>query len=327
MSIPRRLRSLAGLVVAAAVLFAPYALAQGPDPVLVEVGGRQERASVVLERFDIAVRALVGSQGGAFTPDLLEQVYPFLPQFLDQRGTELALLQAARARGLQVDTDALDGFVAQLRTMYPEDEAFAAVLADAGFSGLDQLLTVVGEEDLIQRLFAALEDGDVLGDREVRGADQAVRPQLVQPEQVCARHILVASEAEAGALARVARAGASFAEMAATASTDRGSATRGGDLGCFGRGQMVREFEDAAFAAETGVATDPVRSAFGYHVILVEQRVPERTATLEEVRVPLEQQMRAERVQLTIEAIVANAGIRTFPDRIPSFAEAFGPRD
>lgn len=327
MPIPRALRSLFAPLAAAALLIAPMAVAQPADAVLVEVGARQERVSVVLERFDIAVRALVGSQGGVFTPELLEQVYPFLPQFLDQRGTELALLEAARARGLQVDEQALDDFVAQLRTMYPADDEFAAVLANAGFRDVDLLLTVVGEEELIQQLFAGLEADVVLSDLEVRVAYEALRPQLVQGAQVCARHILVEREADAGALARAARAGADFAAMAATASTDRGSAARGGDLGCFGRGQMVREFEEAAFAAEIGEATDPVRSSFGFHVILVERRIAERTATLDEVRAPLEQQMRAERVQLTIEAIVGNAGIRTYPERIPSFAEAFGTSD
>lgn len=327
MPIPRFVRPLTGLLAAGALLLAPLAVAQTTDPVLVEVGARQERVSKVLERFDIAVRALVGSQGGVFGPEVLEQVYPFLPQYLDQRGTELALLEAARGRGLVVDAQALDDFVDQLRVMYPDDDEFAAVLADAGFRDVELLLAVVGEEQLIQQLFAALEEGIVLSDDEVRVAYEALKPQLTQPEQVCARHILLASEAEAGALARVARQGADFAAMATTASTDRGSAARGGDLGCFPRGAMVPEFEAAAFAAELGVATDPVQSSFGYHVILVERRVPEQTATLDEVRAPLEQQMRGERVQLTIEAYVANAGIRTYPERVPSFADAFGSRD
>ena len=63
-----------------------------------------------------------------------------------------------------------------------------------------------------------------------------------------------------------------LAELAKTISEDPGSKDRGGDLGEFGRGEMVPEFERAAFAAEPGVVTAPVRSPFGWHLILVAER-------------------------------------------------------
>ena len=112
--------------------------------------------------------------------------------------------------------------------------------------------------------------------------------------------------------------------MAATASTDRGSADRGGDLGCFPQGMMVPQFEAAAFAAEPGVATEPVQSDFGWHVILVERRVPPQVLPLDEVRVQLEQQLRSERVDATIQAYIASSGVRTYPERIPEFADVYG---
>jgi peptidyl-prolyl cis-trans isomerase D len=80
--------------------------------------------------------------------------------------------------------------------------------------------------------------------------------------------------------AREARAeiagGASFAEVAARVSADRGSAAQGGDLGTFGRGQMVPEFEEAAFSAPVGQVTEPVRTDFGYHLIEVTGREGEQ---------------------------------------------------
>ena len=87
-------RSLVAVLASLALLLP--AAAQANDPVLIEVGSHKERASAVLDRFEIAVRGLVMGQGGEFSRELLAQVYPFLPQYLEQRGAELALLQAAR---------------------------------------------------------------------------------------------------------------------------------------------------------------------------------------------------------------------------------------
>jgi len=319
----RTFRPLAALL-ALLILALPTLAAAEDDPVLVELGGTQLRSSAVLQRFDIAIRGLIASQGGTYSLETMEQLYPFLPQFLEQRAGELVLVDAARARGLAVDDEVVDGFLAQAREQFPDEAAFDAVLADAGFGDVEQLLEVLREEQLVQLLFAELEAEVVLSELEVRVAYEALKPQLVQPEQVCASHILVDDEAGAAALSRAARAGASFASMAATASTDRGSADRGGDLGCFGQGMMVPEFEAAAFAAEPGVATEPVQSAFGWHVILVERRVPAQVLALDEVRVQLEQQLRGERVDATIQAYIAASGVRTYPERIPAFQDVYG---
>ena len=322
----RPFRPLAALL-AVLLLALPTLAAAEDDPVLVELGSTRERSSAVLQRFDIAVRGLIASQGGVYSPETMEQLYPFLPQFLEQRAGELVLVDAARARGLVVEDQVIDGFLEQARTQFPDEAAFDAVLADAGFGDVEQLLEVLREEQLVQMLFAELEAEVVLSELEVRVAYEALKPQLTQPAEVCASHILVDDEAGAAALSRAARAGANFAAMATTASTDRGSAERGGDLGCFAQGMMVPEFEAAAFAAEPGIATEPVRSAFGWHVILVERRVPPQVLALEEVREPLEQQLRGERVDATVQAYIASSGVRTYPDRIPSFADAYGGAD
>jgi len=87
--------------------------------------------------------------------------------------------------------------------------------------------------------------------------------------QIWARHILVADEAIAQVILDKLKAGEDFAELARESSTDTGSAANGGDLGWFGTGVMVPEFETAAFALEkTGdYTTTPVQSQFGFHII------------------------------------------------------------
>jgi len=83
-------------------------------------------------------------------------------------------------------------------------------------------------------------------------------------------------------------AGAKFAELAQTESDDVGSGQNGGDLDTFGRGTMVKEFDEVAFSLPVGQVSQPVRSAFGYHLILVESHT---TKTFEQAKPEIEKQL------------------------------------
>lgn len=86
------------------------------------------------------------------------------------------------------------------------------------------------------------------------------------PSQVRCSHILVKTEQEAKAVLESIKKGESFAKIAGEVSLCP-SKKQGGDLGFFGRGSMVREFEKAAFAMESGQMSAPVKTEFGWHVI------------------------------------------------------------
>ena len=103
-----------------------------------------------------------------------------------------------------------------------------------------------------------------------------------RPEQVQARHILLKLEGKkeeevktlADDLVRQLKGGADFAALAKQYSEDPGSKERGGDLGLFGRGRMVPEFENAAFSQQPNEIGDPVKTEFGYHIIQVISKQP-----------------------------------------------------
>lgn len=120
-------------------------------------------------------------------------------------------------------------------------------------------------------------------------------------EQVTARHILVETEEAALAIIAELDDGADFAELAVERSTDP-AAARGGELGTFRRGSMVPPFENAAFALEPGsYSSEPVRTQFGYHVILVEAK-----DAIEPSFAEVEDQLRNELTREAIETLLAD---------------------
>ena len=129
--------------------------------------------------------------------------------------------------------------------------------------------------------------------------------QYSTPEQVRASHILLKTEgkddaavkAKAEDILRQARAGADFAELAKKYSEDEASQKNGGDLDYFGRGRMVAEFDQAAFALEPGKISDLVKTQYGYHIIKVVDKKAATTRPLADVRQQIQDQLAYERAQ------------------------------
>lgn len=116
------------------------------------------------------------------------------------------------------------------------------------------------------------------------------RDAFQEKEQASARHILVETEEQAKQIAEELSHGLSFAEAAGKYSTCP-SKEKGGDLGWFGRGQMVPEFEEAAFGGEIGKVIGPVKTQFGHHLILVEDKKEAKARPFPEVQAQIHQQL------------------------------------
>jgi peptidyl-prolyl cis-trans isomerase D len=156
----------------------------------------------------------------------------------------------------------------------------------------------------------AVAAGIAVSEKEIADYYQAHAAQFGQPEQRSASHILIAVDKDADAATRdqarakaselaqtLQKAPARFAELARSQSQDPGSAAQDGSLGSFGRGMMVKPFEDAVFGMKQNEIRGPVESDFGFHIIRLDGIQTAQIAPLEEVRAAVVSELRKQQAQ------------------------------
>ena len=193
-----------------------------------------------------------------------QQVYASHPDFRKQCVDQLIAVYALAKYGEEEKLD--------------ETEKFKAILENARKDILAQMA--------MRKLFATVN----VTDDEIKEYYDANKSKYSKGASVHAKHILVDNEEKCTELLNAITSGEKVFEDVAKESSTCPSGANGGDLGEFGRGQMVKEFEDAAFAAEVGHVVGPVKTQFGYHLIKVEDKKEAGESSLEEVK----DQIRAE---------------------------------
>jgi peptidyl-prolyl cis-trans isomerase C len=148
--------------------------------------------------------------------------------------------------------------------------------------------------------------------------DEQVKAFQPQPEYD-ASHILVKTEDEAKKLLDEIKGGADFAEVAKANSTD-GSAAQGGELGWFGKGQMVPEFETAVADMKKGDVAGPIQTQFGWHIIKLNDTRESSAPTLDAVRPQLEQQVHQQAFQAELEKLRADSTVEITASAVPAAA-------
>lgn len=163
-------------------------------------------------------------------------------------------------------------------------ENFEAMIAQQGYT--EESYKKYLELNLLQEK-ALIEDVDVT-EEEVKAEYENIK------NEINARHVLVADEATAKKVKSELESGKDFAEVAKEYSTEPAAQQSGGELGWFGKGAMVPEFEEAAFALEKNVISDPVQSQHGFHIIEVTDK---RTIkeSYEDKKAELEKQLKLEK--------------------------------
>ncbi|MEC8744641.1 MAG: peptidylprolyl isomerase [Candidatus Puniceispirillaceae bacterium] len=187
----------------------------------------------------------------------------------------------------------------------------AAAGNDAGLTNNPEVLAQmsIAAQRVLAEAYITTELRKVVTEEEVQKAYQLFISDESAREEIKARHILVASEAEAKAIIAELNSGADFVSLAKEKSTGP-SGPNGGDLGYFARGAMVPSFENAAFALSVGShSSEPVQTQFGWHIIKLEDKKTAEAPPIETLRGQLQANLANQALSRIIETLRAPASI------------------
>jgi peptidyl-prolyl cis-trans isomerase C len=242
---------------------------------------------------------------------------------MDNLISRILLQQKIDEEGIEVTDEEIEARMAEIRSNVGSEEELNNRLAMMGMT-VEVLEREMGTGLAVEKLVAKYVPMTGVTDADVKAHYNDNLAQFKQPETVKASHILIKSEAddseamktraseEAEDVLAKLRNGEDFARLASEHSACP-TGQKGGDLGFFQRGQMVKPFEDAAFGLGVGEMSGLVETQFGYHIIKVTDREPERTVPLEEaedqIRAMLSAQRQQEAMRTYTEQIRASASV------------------
>jgi peptidyl-prolyl cis-trans isomerase C len=212
------------------------------------------------------------------------------------------LKNEVRRQNVTVDKARIDAQVQQFAKRFPSQEEFLKAIKDQGITEAELRKNIEESLSMQAVIDQAVGDISVTTDEEIQKF-YAENPDKFQiSEQVRASHILLRVDPNStpeqkaeirkkleSILADIQARKCTFAEAAVQYSQDSTNSAKGGDLGLFSRGRMVKPFEDAAFSAKPGEISQIVATQFGYHLIQVTERRPARTASLEEAKTAIKE--------------------------------------
>jgi peptidyl-prolyl cis-trans isomerase C len=290
-------------------------------PAFVEVNGKKLLESAALMEVDHRMTALRSQIPSNRVQQARQQA---LTLVVDQFVKKTLLLEEADRQGIRVSPEEEKNAFDRIQKNLPAGMTVEQVMRSSPIGEQrmrDEVITGIRIEKLMA---AAIPGVATVAAEDVDAFIVRHREQLSTPETLRARHILLAfgtndtAEVKAGRrkAADVIRdelvKGADFATLAQQRS-DCPSRQRGGDLGYFPRGKMVKPFEDAAFSQEVGAIGDVVETPYGYHVIQVTERKPAGTVDREKIVSLLQRQQRDAALDRWLKELKAKASVKYSP--------------
>ncbi|ROR01634.1 peptidylprolyl isomerase [Desulfosoma caldarium] len=228
------------------------------------------------------------------------------------------LYQESQKRGIKGDAKAVDSQLAQFKQRFESPQAYEQALKSMNLTENTIRQELLKNSAIDQLVQYRITKGITVSDEETKAFYKDRHELFEKPERVHARHILVSVKPDATAedkkaarkkiddlKARLSK-GEDFATLAESQS-DCPSKERGGDLGFFARGQMVKPFEEAAFALEPGAVSDVVETDFGYHLIQVVEKKPQETMSYEEAQPAISEHLQKQKAQQKVEEFLTQA--------------------
>ncbi len=260
------------------------------DEVLVEVNGQRFMVSEAKAEIDRQMGALGGQFDAEEQEAVMQQLYI---QMADDFITSILLKEESAKQKLTASDDEITEAIRNIETNLPPGMTFQEALESQDLDP-EKVRDQIREELVIKKLIDAEIGTDVKAtEKEAAAFFESRKDSFNVPESVHARHILIATDPKddddtlknkketAEAIRLELAEGADFEAVAAEKS-DCPSKGRGGDLGTFERGQMVKPFEDAAFSQEVNDIGPVIETRFGYHIIQVLEKTPASSPTFDE---------------------------------------------
>lgn len=263
------------------------------DPVVVSCDGTEYTQSQVLQEID----ELAVEFSGQMSPQQMAQknVLLFKPA-VDRIISQQLIVKAAKEEKIEVKPEDVQTKIDELAAQYPSKELFEQLMSQRGLD-MDTLQEIMHRNLQLEGVIIA-KQGEFKAptEEEIQVYYTENISQYKQPEQVRASHILLKTDTVNSAdekakikkqLEQIAldiKSGKTTFAAAATEHSHCPSSAQGGDLSYFGKGQMVKPFEDVAFSGKTGDISGIVETQFGYHIIQVTDKKEAKTFALTEVK-------------------------------------------
>ncbi len=229
--------------------------------------------------------------------------------FLGQMIDEELLMQDAAKKGIVVKEDEADDVVNRIMAAGNlSAEGIEKILQDNGFS-MDYFREYYKKQLLMSKLLNSTIAAEV-NDSEIFEYYNKNNAQFKAGQgEIRARHILVETEEDANEIRGMIMSGADFADIAEESSIDMASAVNGGELGFFGKGQMVADFEKAAFALKVNEISEPVKTQFGWHLIERESDVIKISDAYDTIKKVLLAEKQRKAIELYLDELMENADV------------------
>lgn len=215
----------------------------------------------------------------------------FQLQILERVIDEVLLETEAKSRKLEVKKEDIDSELSAIKAQFASEKEFSSYFQDQLKMSEKDIKKAIETQLLVQELYEEVTKDITTTDVDTQKYYDEHQEEFFQEEQVRARHILVKTKEEAQEIIRlITEEDQDMADLAMLKSTEEAAKTTKGDLGYFGRGNMIKSFEDAAFSLGIGEITkEPVETIHGWHVIRVEDKLAAQQQTFEEVKADLEE--------------------------------------
>lgn len=199
----------------------------------------------------------------------------------------------AEKEKIDIADEDIENEVKLLEESYGGEEALKAAMETSGIS----LADVKKDLSLNLTIEKLLESRISVTEEEITAYFNENKESFATGEQVKASHILVEDETTAKKVKDMLASGEDFSALAKEYSTDTTTKEQGGDLGFFAKGEMVAEFEEAAFSLKPNEISEPVKTEYGYHIIKLVEKQEAKEANYEESKSEIKEQLISEKMQ------------------------------